>query len=450
MKRIQGKTILLGLGLIMITFSLFFALPAVVPSFGELNCDNLMWGCSHRGIPPINYGTMIWDEEEYPEPEEFSFFGKLDVSENQSTGALTVSGYLMYGRFNEVEIEGVKWVFFGWEGKLGHRNVKITYQKKYSQGEPAVETVTARTDGSGFFTCELSANETVECYTVVANFETEIAVPHDNERPVEIYHDAKAVFSTCQGTFTIKGIPLWVWITIAAICLAVAGYLYRRYRKQNITGNTQRPDSRGLSYTEIEETRKVQKEEKISGGNTDEVAIRFPEIEQSLPAVWEANTTLSIHITFRDRHGNVVPSLPGNVDFGEGDVIQVTTDEDGSIQIRHVYAITGDYTITTGYTDKSGKAVSSWRKVRIVDYREEMVRLFGEMLEELNLADIRIGADMTPREVERLLSERLGNVPKESIRKVIDGFEEANYSTHPVDRERYVRMYKAIREIIGK
>ncbi|MBN2238589.1 MAG: DUF4129 domain-containing protein, partial [Dehalococcoidales bacterium] len=65
-------------------------------------------------------------------------------------------------------------------------------------------------------------------------------------------------------------------------------------------------------------------------------------------------------------------------------------------------------------------------------------------------ADIHIKPDMTPREVERLLIEKLKGVSKENIRQVIDGFEEANYSTHPLNRESYVRMYKAIEKIIHR
>ena len=72
------------------------------------------------------------------------------------------------------------------------------------------------------------------------------------------------------------------------------------------------------------------------------------------------------------------------------------------------------------------------------------------MLETLDLENTEIGSDMTPREVEQLLVEKLDGISRRSIRRVVEGFEEANYSTHPVNRESYVRMYRTSREIMYK
>ncbi len=103
--------------------------------------------------------------------------------------------------------------------------------------------------------------------------------------------------------------------------------------------------------------------------------------------------------------------------------MQGVSDEDGRTVFLHVYTIKQEYMVNARFKDKD---ISSWRRIRIVDYREEMVHLFSEMLETLNIRDISIDPKMTAREAEVLLTERLERVSVETIRKVVAGFEEAN------------------------
>jgi hypothetical protein len=48
-----------------------------------------------------------------------------------------------------------------------------------------------------------------------------------------------------------------------------------------------------------------------------------------------------------------------------------------------------------------------------------------------------------------LLAERLEGVSTDAIRRIVAGFEEANYSVHTVNRESYVTMYPAVKEVLG-
>jgi len=70
------------------------------------------------------------------------------------------------------------------------------------------------------------------------------------------------------------------------------------------------------------------------------------------------------------------------------------------------------------------------------------------MLETLNLMDIHIDPEMTAREIEILLAGRLEGVPRGTIRRIVAGFEEANYSLHPVARSSYESMYLSITEVL--
>ncbi len=79
-----------------------------------------------------------------------------------------------------------------------------------------------------------------------------------------------------------------------------------------------------------------------------------------------------------------------------------------------------------------------------------MVGLFNQMLEKLELTDVSLESEMTPREIEEILKSRLEGIDEITLRRLISGFEEANYSTHPVNRESYVTMYTAIQEITSR
>jgi hypothetical protein len=126
------------------------------------------------------------------------------------------------------------------------------------------------------------------------------------------------------------------------------------------------------------------------------------------------------------------------------------SDENGNINSVHVFTLKREYVINASYKeDVSGSTISSWRKIRIVDYREEMVRLFNEMLETLELTDVSIGSEMTPREIEEILRIRLKGIDETTLRRLISSFEEANYSTHPVTRDSYLKMYRSVSEVLG-
>mgnify|MGYP001120886728 FL=1 len=93
------KTLLLGLAVILITFTIFIALPSQLPDISSLSCEKVTWGCSHRG-PPIIYHTVIWDRPEWPSKESpmgrvptLPSVGKLQVVEDpDNERKITVSG----------------------------------------------------------------------------------------------------------------------------------------------------------------------------------------------------------------------------------------------------------------------------------------------------------------------------------------------------------------------
>jgi hypothetical protein len=54
---------------------------------------------------------------------------------------------------------------------------------------------------------------------------------------------------------------------------------------------------------------------------------------------------------------------------------------------------------------------------------------------------------MTAREIEMKLKEQNPDIAEDTINDIVNGFEAANYSLHPVARKIYIDMYLAVEKI---
>ena len=149
-----------------------------------------------------------------------------------------------------------------------------------------------------------------------------------------------------------------------------------------------------------------------------------------------------------DSDGGPVPNTECVVEWGDGSSENLISDLQGETENYHTFTEKGEYNISGSYTDpETQEKPSSWRIIRIVDYREEMVRIFNRMLRTLELETVTIDNRLTAREVERILAPALEGLPHETLQAVVAGFEEANYSIHAISRDSYVRMYLAVKEV---
>jgi hypothetical protein len=431
----------LGLAVIIVTFGVFVALPVLVPSLSELNCERIVWACGRR---PIIYHTLIWNKPEPPDTPAVP--GRLNIVPDADNTSLTISGYLLYGYEETGNSSGISLPGFVWIGGLPDRTIHFRYTRRYEENQFDTQTYDIITDNNGFFSLEVDIDDETICYFLTAIKDYEVINPRSKTLPIEIYMDSKASDTTCKGEAGIKrGIPWWVWL-ILAITIVVVGWLIYRYRKRR--KKIEIPPEILPPAEEFETPISEEAEESESGGDITRLTISFPEIAENLPAVWGADEPLAVNIDLID--DSLISSQACEVEWGDGDIDQEIFSEDGRFGLSHTFKDTGEYLINASYKeDASGRTISSWRKIRIVDYREEMVRLFNEMLERLELTDISIGSEMTPREIEEILKPRLEGIDDMTMRRLISSFEEANYSTHPVTRDSYLAMYQAIREVIG-
>ncbi len=85
--------------------------------------------------------------------------------------------------------------------------------------------------------------------------------------------------------------------------------------------------------------------------------------------------------------------------------------------------------------------------VRIVDYREEVVRLFNDLYHRACLQFKAATELATPREFLWTVRRQMPDTSDRHLDRVITIFEVANYSLHGIGRDDYVKSYLSIKEL---
>jgi len=162
--------------------------------------------------------------------------------------------------------------------------------------------------------------------------------------------------------------------------------------------------------------------------------IRFPQIREPFPVIWGEDEKLEVVI---ESKGGETDEVALDVD-GKG-----RTDvrlEDGRALLRLELG-KGNHRITVDAKGAAGPTAPSWADIRIVDYREEVVRIYNEMYLNYSSRYEGIGDKMTPRELEQAIGPNMPDVKKKALSIAVTIFELANYSLHAIRRRDYERMY---------
>lgn len=166
--------------------------------------------------------------------------------------------------------------------------------------------------------------------------------------------------------------------------------------------------------------------------------IEFEDIGGKLPAVWGVDEPL--HILVKGPADNRA-SLSLLVDGVPIDTLQLSEGKAASLLV----VTKGEHTITV--TDCADSRLLAETLVRIVDYREEIVRLFNDLLGSLAGKGWEIPREATPRELQQAVVPALPQDRAGSLDSLVSTFEIANYSLHTVGRDDYVRSYVASTEL---
>lgn len=80
-------------------------------------------------------------------------------------------------------------------------------------------------------------------------------------------------------------------------------------------------------------------------------------------------------------------------------------------------------------------------------YGEEMVHLYSEALHEMSPIRADLSDDLTPREVQSILSKSLGEAKFGALELMTSLFEKAEFGPEAMGRLDYEMMFEAVKEV---
>ena len=236
---------------------------------------------------------------------------------------------------------------------------------------------------------------------------------------------------------------LWLWLTAVLVptaLLSLAGgyYLYRRRPRPTPSLEPVAPPESALEPVAAPAGRK-----RLATA----LYIELPQIVAPLPAVWGVGEPLEVRITLRDENQMPLPDHTVEVSLGD-EHRELSTDSEGVYTLEHTFSRKGTVTVAATIQDDSEyKGTFRRVSVRIVDYREAVVQLYNDSLQELRRYGLQLRPESTPREVEHLVRRRWNSGSEVHVGQMVDCFEEADYSLHEIQRDNYVQMYLACSQL---
>jgi hypothetical protein len=166
-----------------------------------------------------------------------------------------------------------------------------------------------------------------------------------------------------------------------------------------------------------------------------------------MPDVWGKDDGLLIVFSV-DGSPEMLAQYSLDIEYGTGAADREALTAAGRATQMHIFHQTGVYNIQAVLVKevRNGYLPAS-RMVRIVDYREEIVSLYNEMLASLESQDFSFTPRMTVREVEARLWQVYPALSSGITNTLVTVFEEANYSLHPIARPAYEKMFRAVKEV---
>ena len=368
---------------------------------------------------------LLWDEKQIAEIRSkgdgtFSHSIGVDGTESLGIHRLIVS-VPSFQEGREVEVAVKARTFLSVAGPLeGRPQEDLTYEVTLRDDREAPipqaavtidgQPVAGNTDETGAVALSLHVPEHAERLSPAFRFEE-----------TEMYLGSVAVLGI--GVLHSGGGRPWLWlpaVLVPMIALALGGGIYIWFRRRHgPTGPTAHPSPPPSPEGEAAAVKPVE-------GGRRRSALIYIELPQiAMP----------------------VPHRVLEVSF-DGDQRNKETDPDGLCSISHTFHRKGVSTIAIRLRkDTEFRESSKELSLRIVDYREEVVRLFNDALQSLRKRGVNLSPDTSPREMERLVSQQWDRSSRDPIEQVVECFEEADYSMHTIIRDHFVRMYLAYRQL---
>ncbi len=232
--------------------------------------------------------------------------------------------------------------------------------------------------------------------------------------------------SSATKTVTVIKVTMFPLFQLIAGVLLVGGVVGLLYLR----------DQRRTGEIEIEDI------ELINQAQTDRLRIILPGIESELPAVWGVNESMAIHGGMLDEEKTPLKGETLALIFNENELVSAETDSDGKIAYEGEFDVKGIHRLTLHH---EGENLRTGLDIKIVDYRDEIIRLFNNRFREARERFQSINDNYTARELYMYLRGETPEPSHRPLRELVFIFEEANYSLHEVNREQYTRFFRAMR-----
>ena len=188
--------------------------------------------------------------------------------------------------------------------------------------------------------------------------------------------------------------------------------------------------------------------EPIPDPKSTRVEISIDRPTPDLPEVFGLGEPVSVAIALSVEDGPGIAQATLEVDNPSGDRLTLQTDEQGRCGLTWDADRLGDLTVAVEFeATRLYLASLSSASFRVVDFREEIVRLYNDYLDWAE-GQMPSASGRTPRELEAILSSSGLSLDYRAVDEIISRFEEADYSEHPIGRRQYEAMYRAWRTVV--
>jgi len=221
------------------------------------------------------------------------------------------------------------------------------------------------------------------------------------------------------------------FVVLAALSTTAGLYLMKKFRKE-------RPASR--------DGKKEAWPAAAAGGGAglNGIEVLFPLIKPNLPDVWGAGEELLVEF----RKGKEFrPSAGGYTAwFGETEKTALDFEKDSPCVHYHCcFKGKGLYEIKV--INNENENTEGERKIKIVEYREEIMNLAGDLFLSIRENGGSFAGSLTPRELGDIIKKKTGPKLGEQVDLLVGTFETAAYSLREFKRTKYEAFYPAYSKI---
>ena len=347
---------------------------------------------------------------------------------------------------------------------------RLTFEQA-GESVPGEETLLSATlvddKGAGIPRASIRSSQGVEAVTDsqgVALFE--VTVPETEEPalvPLTFTFEGDSRHMPHSATFVLAVQPVpagfnWLlWIGLPALLAATVAVTLARRKLMALPASVAAGRLRSRTELSADSSAVPSDGEDVEDQDVEvrreaNLEIHFVKPDTDLPEIWGTGEEVPATVSLTDWEGQAVVGATVTVSSlgGADEPSQVVTGENGSCDVSWTATAAGEFRVLAEFEgDEFHLAASASHTFRVVDFREEIVSLYGVFLEWAAPRVTGITEQATPREVELMLVSEGVPVDQKSLDELISRFEEADYSEHPISRRHYEAMYRAWRTVLG-